>query len=98
MEQGDAGDEQVTAPAPGAPKAGAPPSTTSMPKTQTGPIDPQPDASKLRKMSMSGENAAKLAREQFKYVLPVPVTPFSAQFNPSLDQGVGTIHEECAND
>lgn len=28
----------------------------------------QPDASKLRKMSMSQDNAQKLAREQFKYV------------------------------
>lgn len=53
FKQGDIGDEQETV----------------APETKTVPQpDAQPDASKLRKMSMSGENAAKLARESFKYV------------------------------
>lgn len=49
----DTGDEQKTIPA----------SKASGTTEQT---DAQPDASKLRKMSMSQDNASKLAREQFK--------------------------------
>lgn len=40
---------------------------TVKPTSQAPPAQSaEPDASKLRKMSMSSDNAARLAREQFK--------------------------------
>lgn len=43
--------------------------TASQAAQQQQDTDAQPDASKLRRMSMSQDNNAKLAQEQFKSVL-----------------------------